>query len=231
MVKLDYIITGTGRCGTLFAANYLTSSGIPCTHEAVFTPFGLDYALEVLAGKRKPVSSKVSIGDNLSDDYEMYLNAESSYMSAPFLGEFSRSQVIHMVRNPIKVVASFVFDRGYFNANGPSPNPEIFPYEDFVYTHLPSLREDVPPIDRACLFWVGWNEMIEASGAVDYRHRLEDPVEELANFLGSSGTYSKVSNAAKEPPPKWSPAQIQTPSIRKRFKDLARKYGYFSILY
>lgn len=224
-------MTGTGRCGTLFAANFLTSAGIPCTHEAIFTFEGLYFAFSVLRGEEKAISSKISRGDNLSD-YEMDINAESSYMSAPYLGEFSDKRIIHLVRNPTKVVSSFL-GFGYFSNPFPSESkhePLQIRYENFIYDNLPELREEMPQLDRACLYWTGWNEMIEASGTVSYRHRLEDPVSGLEVFIESKGTYSKVSNASKERGPKWSPAQIQRPDIKKRFKDLARKYGYLSIL-
>jgi hypothetical protein len=229
-MDLDYVVTGTGRCGTLFLANFLTSAGIPCTHEAIFTLRGLDFAFSVLRGEDKAISSNISKGDNLSE-YEMEIRAESSYMSAPFLAGLN-TKVIHIVRNPIKVIASFLGPEfAYFsNAFPSSQNEDHIRYENFIYDNLPELREEMPQLDRACLYWTGWNEMIEASGTVSYRHRLEDPISGLEKFIWSRGTYSKVSNASRERGPKWSPAQIQRPDIKKRFKDLARKYGYLSIL-
>jgi hypothetical protein len=227
-MRLDFIVTGTGRCGTLFAANFLTSAGTPCSHEAIFTPLGLDFAMDVISGKEKAISSKVSKGDNLSD-YEMDIFAESSYMSAPFLHLFGNSKVIHMVRNPLKVVQSFM-RYGYFKEPFPSPpEEEIGPYEDFIYRNIPELNFDMPQLDRACLYWIQWNELIDATGRVECRHRLEDSTEGLSKFIGSNGTYSKVSNASCEPGPKWSPSQIDDPSIRRRLKDLSKKYGYVKL--
>ena len=34
--KLDFLVTGTGRCGTVYMAELLTSLGIPCGHESLF---------------------------------------------------------------------------------------------------------------------------------------------------------------------------------------------------
>lgn len=232
MISLDYIITGTGRCGTLFAANFLTSAGIPCTHEAVFTYKGIHFAWSVLSGSNRPVSSKISKGDNLSD-YEMDVSAESSYMSAPFLGDFLNSKVIHMIRNPIDTIRSFISFE-YFSRPHPvhfDKNPEHRYYEEFIYWAMPELQNDMPQLDRACLYWVGWNEMIEHSGRVNYVQRLEDSKEGLSEFLGSKGTYSKVSNAYRQAKEKWSPTQIQSPTIRRRLKDFAKKHGYLSILH
>lgn len=233
-MELEYIVTGTGRCGTLFAANYLTSAGIPCTHEAVFTPAGLDFAFRVLGGTEKAVSSKISSGDNLSD-YEIEISAESSYMSAPFVRKFPNSKVIHFVREPMSVVGSFL-GLGYFSNPFPSIEsqiPENYRYEKFIYSFLDELGEEMPSLDRACLYWAAWNEMIEASGKISYRHRLEDPVGRLSEFLGREGSYSNhrcntIESVVKQ---KWSPTQIQNPSIRRRLKDVAKRYGYLSILY
>jgi hypothetical protein len=36
MIKLDYLVAGTGRCGTVYMARLLTSLGINCLHEGVF---------------------------------------------------------------------------------------------------------------------------------------------------------------------------------------------------
>lgn len=237
MLELEYIVTGTGRCGTLFAANYLTSAGVPCTHEAVFTPAGLDFAFRVLDGSEKAVSSKISKGDNLSD-CEIEISAESSYMAAPFLRKFPNTKTIHLVRNPMDVVGSFL-GMGYFVSANPSPLPddeqskENCLYERFIHSFLDELGEDMTSLDRACLYWAAWNEMIEASGMVAHRHRLEDPVEGLSGFLGREGNYSNrrcntMESVVKK---RWSPNQIQNPSVRRRLKDVAKRYGYLSILH
>ena len=40
MRRLQYAITGTGRSGTVYLANLLTSAALPCGHESIFTPWG-----------------------------------------------------------------------------------------------------------------------------------------------------------------------------------------------
>jgi hypothetical protein len=232
VLKLTHIATGTGRCGTLFAANFLTSSGFPCSHEGVFNLGGLGTARDVVFGNGKAISSKVSRGDNLSD-YEMEIVADSSYMSAPFLGFFPRSQIIHIVRNPIFVVKSFL---GFEYFSKPFPVEQKYDrdhikYEDFMYSHLPELAEEMPQLDRACLYWAAWNEMIEATGRVGYRHRIEDSTEHLSEFLGSKGTYSNNKCNSFDVGRRWTLSQIQTPRIKNRLKDVAKRYGYLSILF
>lgn len=226
-INLDYIITGTGRCGTLFAANFLTSAGAPCSHEAIFTPLGIDFAMEVLSGARLAKNSEISKGSILSDDKKR-IAAESSFMSAPFLNMFERTKVIHMVRNPLKVVRSFM-GMGYFT------NPFVFfeesPYEFFIYENMPELREEMSQLERTCLYWILWNELIENTGRVSYRHNLEASTDGLSNFTRLKGKYSKMCNLSRHICPKWSLAQIKDPSIRSRLKNLARKYGYFDVVH
>lgn len=212
-------------------ANYLTSAGIPCSHEAVFTMNGIHYATGVLHGHEKVVSSKISRGDNLSD-YEMDIVADASYMAVPFLGDFPGAKVIHVVRSPKRVVSSFM---GFEYFTKPFPvehqsNPDHIRYERFIYDNLPELAEDMPQLDRACLYWAGWNEMAEHRGSVGYRHKIEDPTEGLDEFLGSKGSYSNKGCNSAKPGPKWSLSQIQRPDIRRRVKELAKRYGYLSIL-
>jgi len=226
VVSLDYIITGTGRCGTLFVANFLTSAGIVCTHEAVFTPMGLEFALDVLSGREQAISSSISRGENLSD-YEMDSFADSSYMSAPFLGQFN-SKVIHLVRNPYKVISSFL-GLGYFSNPFPSAPGDSAIYEDFIYRNLPAMSEDIPQLDRACLYWILWNELIESSGKVSHMQRIEGSFDGLCDFLGGKGSNLEVCNVAKSPIPQWNPSQIQDLSIRRRLKDSSKKYGYHLI--
>ena len=36
MENLKFIVTGTGRCGTVYLAKFLTSIGVPCCHEGIF---------------------------------------------------------------------------------------------------------------------------------------------------------------------------------------------------
>jgi hypothetical protein len=150
-------------------------------------------------------------------------------MAAPFLREFGDSEVIHAVRNPLRVVSSFV-GLSYFSKPYPvsvDHEPDQDKYEGFIYSWLPELTEEMPQLDRACLYWTAWNEMIEASGRVSFRQRIEDPKDALSEFIGKQGTYSNEKcNSLNRSDFNWSLNQIDNPSIRTRLKDLAKKYGY-----
>lgn len=230
MVDLKVIVTGTGRCGTVFMANLLTSLGWPCGHEAVFGPEGLGHAMEVISGIHPAESSPISRAwEVLSEDVTIV--GDSSYMSAPFLAEFDAA-VIHVVRNPFPVVGSLV--GGVFrNFSGPVPTdfedaPDHIRYETFMYKHLPDLGRDMPQLDRACLFYTRWNEMIEASGRVDLLHRIEDPPERIRKMFGRGGEcYAEEGcNSFADSSRRWSILEVESPSIRRGLRDIMKRYGY-----
>jgi hypothetical protein len=228
---LKYIITGTGRCGTLFMANLFTSMGLPCTHEGFFTTAGPDGARDVIEGRAEPGNSRISDGARCLPIGDSRPVAESSYMAAPFLGQFD-AEVIHVVRNPMRVVGSLT--GGFFRQfaeRQPSryeDRPDHQQYERFIYECLPELGGDMGQIDRACLFYVLWNEMIERCERVRIRHRIEDDTEEvrrLVGFVGKSYYRNTSCNSIPDRRP-WSVRDIGDRGIRGRLEDMAERYGY-----
>jgi hypothetical protein len=228
-MMLKYVVTGTGRCGTLFMANLLTSMGIPCGHEAVFTTKGMDWATMVMMGRRFPRNSLISRGNNLSD-YEVEIAADSSFMAAPFLGRVG-CPVIHVVRNPIKVVASMT-GGAFRNFTGASPAyfddiPEHNRHEKFIYDHLPQLRGEMPQLDRACLFYLGWNRMIEEHHGVTLRHRIEDEVGEVKKalrFVGKAYDDRECNSFGMHN--EWTPEDLESKEIRSELEEMMTRYGY-----
>jgi hypothetical protein len=227
MIKLDFIITGTGRCGTLYWSNLFTSLGIPCSHEGVFTHQGLNCALRTISGEERLKNSMISEEEKIQCD-ESNIRAESSYMAAPFTKYFPHSSIIHVIRNPIKVVSSFI-SMGFFSKE---ITPESNPYEYFMHEHIPELKEDIPPLDKACLYWAEWNNLIEYSGRVAYRQKIEDYKDGLVHFLGANKIFNlpKVCNASKHLTFNWSTSDIQNPKIKKILKDVASRHGYVKLL-
>lgn len=228
MIDLRYIVTGTARSGTLFMANVLTSIGYPCTHEAIFTPQGLDKADRVIKEKEPAISSKISRGSNLSD-YELDIVAESSYMAAPFLSKFDAT-VIHVVRNPVKVVASMIGSHfRYFLDSQPTfldEVPDKIIYEQFIFSYLEELYQEMTQIDRCCLFYIRWNEMIEKSGRVTIRHRIEDGTEKIKELFGFNGSCYDNTDCSSRPSCNWSFSDIKNNSIKSQLFDMMAKYGY-----
>lgn len=212
-------------------ANLMTSMGLPCTHEAVFTPKGLPYALEVLEGSRPAENSLISEGKRCIPEEGQEFVAESSYMSAPFLSRLD-CKVIHVVRNPLSVVASFIGDGfRHFTRNEPThleDDPRHLEYEEFIYEHVPQIRHERTQLDRACLFYVSWNRMIEESGKVCFFQRIEDDLDDLKEFVGFKGNYhydNKKCNSVKERR-EWKISEISNHKVRDSLIEMASRYGY-----
>lgn len=138
MRKLRIIGTGTGRCGTTFLAEYLTSAGIPCGHERFFCHGGLEaaeHALEVWPG----------------------LVADSSWLAAPFLNSepLKEAFVIHLVRHP----------KAYIESSLRTWGPGHTPWTLFAQRHLPGLeRFEDDRITWLAYRYAGWNRLIRCQG-------------------------------------------------------------------
>lgn len=187
--KLRYLVTGTGRCGTVYLAKLLTSIGIPCGHESVFTYYGLEWALKVLNGGQTEVSliSKLASVEEENKGIGWLhgdtLMAESSYLAAPFLDDncLKDTTIIHVVRRPMQVINSFVEGLGYFNETCKEDKYKR-PYHEFIYRYLPELI-GLDPVSQAALYYVRWNEMIKAKSKNYFFCCLEQLPNKLFSFL------------------------------------------------
>jgi len=203
---MKVIVTGTGRCGTVYMARLLTSLGLPCGHESIFNLSLRDLNDRLI--NRDFKYSICSIWDTLQEkDLPKWvdlktLKADSSYMAAPFLKHptIADVPVIHVVRNPLQVISSFILDGEFFtykvkdNVFFPPPksahlNKHVFPYEAFMTRHVPLMESVHSPVERACRFYIEWIKMIEAenNGTRKFlRVKIEDqkPVsEDVLSFL------------------------------------------------
>ena len=166
--NLKFIVTGTGRSGTVFAAKLLTKLGIPCGHECIFNYEPFDkIARKLYDPKLRELSycstHDLSIKKDNPEELEKWTEgektiAESSYMAAPYLNlpELKNVKIIHLIRNPLKVISSFVKSLNYFSQNNPTNEWEIK-----IYNNLRNLRNIHTQIERACFYYCKWNELIE----------------------------------------------------------------------
>ena len=232
MVNLRYLVTGTGRCATVYVARLLTSVGIPCGHESIFDWRGYRWAEKRLVGE-EPLDtsfvSKAKYDGKEWRDIDEWINpneiqAESSYMSAPFLGEeiLEGVPVIHVVRNPVKVVNSFCNYIDYFKEGD-----GINSYEQFIYRHFPELKEEMPQYDRACLYYVRWIQMIEKHEV--FLYKIEKGPQPLLDFLGASGDHfddRNVNTLRKSCNNRFTVNQIESKEIQDEFMETGTRHGY-----
>jgi hypothetical protein len=185
MQNIKYVVTGTGRCGTVYMAKFLTALGIPCGHESIFTYESEPTVVARLTKKIRPTVSDVSlIGGKLWTDLSC-LRADSSYMALPYLetlASLKDVKVIHVVRNPLKVIASFVKKLDYFTEQSSEIN-QI--YESWMIQQLPQINNYILPLDKIACFYTEWNRRIEALPHQKIFLRIEDkPDDSLFEFLG-----------------------------------------------
>lgn len=233
MINFKYFVVGTGRCGTVYFAKLLTSLGVPCSHEGIFTPAGAEEAKNRILNPKSIINSQCSHAQQWLKTKQV--EAESSYMGAPFLSSdlFENTKILHVVRDPIKVISSFVEDFHYFFKNSVKRPPN--PYMKFIYRWVPDLLD--PSLDaytRAALYYVRWNQMIEMNCAnkLDnyYFHKIEDPVEPALFFLNLEPTTTMHSNTKtntrRRSASKFSLKMITNESVREELDDMIVRYGY-----
>ena len=166
------IVTGPGRCGTGWAAKLLTSAGVECGHEALFSFDGWEAAQERMA--------------------ESDLNADSSWLAAPFLDRLEDATVVHLVRHPKPTIDSFR-RIGFFN---PRMHRQHHHYAHFAQKHLPEAWEYTNTRMRAAHHYVAWNRMIEELAQDAIFHRVEDGgevlIEKLELIIPEEGLYAET---------------------------------------
>ena len=142
MINLKYIITGTGRSGTLFFSRFFNSIGIICGHESIFTNDGLLNAFKRLKNNLPIINSEISkIYDNNWTIDIKNIMADSSYMSAPYIDNqlFLKTTIIHIIRNPINVILSFINTFNYFSDISFMTS---CPYQKFILKYIPELQNE-----------------------------------------------------------------------------------------
>ena len=131
--KPEFVVIGTGRCGTKFTARFLDNLGIGCSHEAYYTPEG-----PLLRNKNRYFRASV----------------DASWLAVPFLPD-SEQRVLHQVRNPIGVISSF-YKLGFFDAKH---YPRHRRYVDFAKQYFEFSSSPA----RSCARWyIQWNKRCEA---------------------------------------------------------------------
>ena len=131
------IVTGCGRSGTGYAAALLTAAGAPCGHEQVFT--GRPEAWPVLATGK----------------------ADSSWFAVPHLSRQRDAYVVHQVRHPLDVVASWL-------ANGSLQSRFVRRY---LGLWCPEALREPTPEHGVLRYWVNWNR--QAAKHADQRWHVD----------------------------------------------------------
>ena len=210
---LNYVVTGTGRCGTRYLARVLHRVGVCCDHEQVFSAGGIREDRHYLGG------------------------ATSSWLAVPFLESSPgligpETTLIHLIRHPKDFIESVLRLRIF----SPDCPPNYMPYRDFILRNMPSIQMG-RDIDAAAHFWVGWNNRIEdqySRFATVIPWRIEYPPEALLDALGLGGDIGDIDRttntrewwAEGSIPRQVTLDDIENDTIRAKVIEKAKGYGY-----
>lgn len=231
---LRYIVVGTGRCGSVYFANILNAIGIPCSHERIFIAKGKDYAKKVLSGEAGKNSEVAGWAGLKEIDHPQ---AEASYLSMPFLDEpfLKAATIIHIVRDPLKVIKSFSNKLEYWR------DSNLNQYENFIQRNLPGIEQYSGSLLRCCYFVINWNKRIESYSHRKYlRIRLEADTDMLLDYLKTPDTLRQnISRGVINAYESWPPVKealdpkyyitdkhILESSLGDEVREMSRRYGY-----
>lgn len=237
-LKLKFLLTGTGRCGTNYMARFMTDLGMNCGHEAIFDHQGIDTALKRLDGRSKIQTSHCSIHDIAKNKpIESWFSAENivaecSYMATPYLSHpcLSECKVIHVIRNPLLTLGSFAIDVKFFD---PQDIHQV-PWRNFVLSHMPEILNEKSIIEKTCRYLINWNRKIEQCKLPMIKIRMEDyPFANLYNFLGikqpDKTLENKKINSWKKRKRELTLDDIPSGKTKDEFAMLVRDYGYNTV--
>jgi hypothetical protein len=182
MINLKVLFTGVGRSGTTYSAIWLTQMGIPCGHEAIFTELGIEEAQKRLLNPSLISFSQCSENISLWTD-PWSIEADSSYLAAPFVNHpfLKNTKIIRLIRNPLEVISSYVFDAKYFDDN--NINEITKPFQEYIKSHLPIVYDNnLSPINRAALFYIEWHNLIKQNPNV-FDYKIESKPDLLLDHL------------------------------------------------
>jgi hypothetical protein len=157
---MKFVVMGTGRCGTGYMSKILTDTSLRCGHEDIFTVQGPKYGAD--------------------------LDGDSSWLAVPYLDTLSdHIKVVHIVRNPLKVFRSWLFDQN--NVISLEPSNINTPYNDYIRKHYPEIDKQSSQVDKACIYYIECNSAINAFKYCNedkyFFHRVEDDPRDVIDWL------------------------------------------------
>jgi len=165
-----FVVSSCGRSGSMFTWRALNWLGFRTSFEEFFRGHQV-----------RPL--------HCSEDFLQWLEetgtrGEVSSMSTPFAVHMPKEvTVVHLVRNPVAVIASLL-------GVGNFKKPLVWsPGVKFNFRYVPEMQYTDSPMVLAMKYWLYWNKMIELRA--DYRYRSEDLANletgELASLVTSLG--------------------------------------------
>ena len=180
MIPPRFLIVGSGRCGTGFAAKALTLMGLPCGHEAVY-----DW--------NESTSGTEDRWDGLAGD--------SSLAAGGYLDDVpSDWPIVLLVRDPLAVVASWLGNRFFADSCPPScghdPGEHLAtPYVQWMNRTYPGIFDGADDeLGRAIAWTARWNHLLRycADRVLLVEQIDADTLAGLVDDLGGSGDLERA---------------------------------------
>lgn len=201
------LITGTGRCGTLWLTKALVSLGIPCKHEIAYS---------------------------LTQHGEGSWEAECSWLAAPYLNALANdTYVVHLVRNPLATIRSRLA-WGTFRDSARVPARRRL-RGDFAIRHCPQIATGETELARNAIHWAEWNQLIlDNRPELGEELRLEDITDEtilrLARIvqpnINSKSLPSRNNEHQQSPQVLGPPLTLSQLPNQARVLELADRWNY-----
>jgi hypothetical protein len=199
----DFVVTGTGRCGTAHCWRVLTHIGVPAAHERFFE---LD---------------RRSFDENDRLAYDAFPTNDVALMAAPFLSQVGKPS-IHLVRDPVETVNSFLHLR--------LPMTASHEVTDFI-NHWMKI-EGTTNEEQWADYWEKWNRMCaeHATYTVQVESLSRGDVSDvfLAPIIGAGGFVQAwqqlgiTTNRVHE-----VTANLVPPHVADRLRRSGEEFGYY----
>jgi hypothetical protein len=224
---LSLIVTGTGRCGTKFINRVLRSVGVHAEHQFIFRPgrggpgsreTGPDCPLELVT------VDDIRYRVRQYQQSQWGPQAETSWLAAPYMKipEMKEMVTVHLVRHPKQVIDSLVKCQVFEHRE------RYGLYYDFAHYWVPEMAGMDTDIERAGIFYVRWNQMIE--GHADIFWNVEADRLGLLDLLGipweGHEVFNEIGYNGRTGP--FVDCQLEDfrPTLRRELLDMAGRYGY-----
>ncbi len=210
-----FVITGTGRSGTMGMSMLLNQAGVRTAFEEFFCP-----QLNLL----------------IAEQYTSWLGStgtagEVSSLAAPYLPHLKADVVVlHQVRNPVATLASLMGEWGAAGLKGVRWYPNV----KFNRRYLQDISLDDPPLVFYMKYWLGWNELIEPRAQWHFRIETVDIApgaiwERLLQYIDVALVLPPVYERNYNTGPRdkrvtWR--SIPESDLKKRILEKAIVYGY-----
>jgi hypothetical protein len=218
MEKKRLLITGCGRSGTLYASRVCQNLGLDIEHERTVSP-----------------NSEIG-NDGIASWFMAVDDPEPPY--GPSAVDYKFENTLHLVRNPLRVIASFaqsILRKGIYSPDYIQMNvPEIGPANG---------DETLDPKQRILLqsarYWYYWNLLSEKKADQTVQvEKFEKALPSLCPALGVpfnpdfSKNVSKHTNHrglyVNEDPWQvaWEDIEKLDPHLHEKIQEMAERYGY-----